>query len=81
MADVKKSYLIPSAAVADLIAAFGSDYQATLPDGTTNPQTKVQFASAQLDAEIIHYVKNRVYQFKKQEIMKTLGDTFLISAQ
>ncbi|MCB1767028.1 MAG: hypothetical protein KDJ22_13375 [Candidatus Competibacteraceae bacterium] len=79
MANITKSYLIPSAAVVDLISAFGVEYQATLPDGSANPLTKTQFASAQFDAEIIHYVKNRVYQFKKQELLKSIDDTFLIS--
>lgn len=81
MADVKKSFLIPSAAVPDLIATFGAEYQATLPDGSANPQTKAQFASAQFDAEVIHYVKTRVFQFRKQELLKSLSDTFLIESQ
>lgn len=81
MADVTKTFVISSVAVPDLIAAFGADYQATLPDGSANPQTKAQYASARFDDEIIHYVKGRVYQFKKQGLIKSLSDSFLIGAQ
>ena len=51
MADIVKTYTVPSDLVAELVTVFGQNYQDTI-DGQPNPQTKAQFASAVFDAEL-----------------------------
>ena len=83
MADVTKSYKIPSALVEELINVFGENYQAEVVDENgdtvTNTQTKTEFASAQFDAEIINYVVSRVRAYRKSQAVKELSTTFGIT--
>lgn len=54
---------IGNGTLTDLINAFGETYQATLPDGTPNPQTKVQFAKEQ----VRQMLKSQVIEYKKRQ--------------
>ncbi len=69
MADITKTYTIPSALVPELIEVFGQNYQSTIDDGqggtTQNPQTKAQFDSATFDSEIKSYVRRRVVEYRR----------------
>jgi len=66
MADVVRTYTIPSALVAELVTVFGQNYEAEI-DGQPNPQTKAQFASDIFDAELKSYVRHRVVDYRTSQ--------------
>lgn len=57
------SLTLSTAAATELTDAFGVDYQATLPDGSANPEPKAQFARRQL----IAMVKEHVLLYRRRQ--------------
>jgi len=79
MADIVRTYTIPSALVAELVTVFGQNYEAEI-DGQPNPQTKAQFASDVFDAELKSYVRHRVVDYRRSQAESQVDQDFDIVA-
>jgi hypothetical protein len=72
-----KSYNIPTEYVAELVEVFSDGYEEEI-DGKPNPQTKQQYASAKFDTEVINYVKRRVQDYRKAQLLKSINSDTII---
>lgn len=52
---------IPDAKLQDLIDAYGDDYQAMLPGGGANPETRIQYSKRKL----LEHIKQPVINHKR----------------
>ena len=74
---ITKTYTIATGNVAELVEIFGTSYQAEI-DGVPNPQNKANFASETFDKEILNYVRRRVFDYRKQQLMQQMNDADII---
>ena len=90
MANLVKTFTIPSLLVPELIEVFGQNYEATITQDTVdangstvsetvpNPQTKPQFASAKFDEEVKQYIRRRVVEYRKAKTREVVSEDFTI---
>ncbi len=69
------TFTADSSTMTDIINAFSEDYQAFLPGGIANPQTRTQFAKA----KFLQTVKSQVFEYKKRQLTPPADSDIAIS--